>query len=147
MRTIQITERDTEILEILTQKIRVLTCGQIARTFWPDTKSPEDGAKARLVLLAAADFVLLRRALAHPELHLVEPVASWRVGNVTPEFGPVSYKLQRRWSRPPVLTLIASATRRASNPRRSPQIRPFLVTQNRPFFSQRQDIRCYNPAR
>jgi hypothetical protein len=111
---VQLTRRDREILDALTKRIRVFSLHQIARTWWADCSDPERVADNRLRQLAADDLLEIRRAPAHPELPLEEPVVTWALGEGTPDFGSVSYKLQARWSAHPILTPCVSATKKAT---------------------------------
>ena len=48
-------------------------------------------------------------------LTLEKPVAVWRPGNEEPKFGPVAYRLQKRWTKPLKLTTVLLASRKAAN--------------------------------
>ena len=111
----ELTSRDAEILQALTEHVRVFSLPQIARTWWATSKNGIENAGDRLKILAAADLVEVHRAPAHPEIELREPVIDWTPGDPEPDFGPCSYKLQTRWKQHPVMTACVSATRTAMN--------------------------------
>jgi hypothetical protein len=108
-----LTKRDLEIFDALTRRVRVLSLSQIARTWWPEAGS-ERVAGNRLRTLAGEKLLHIERALAHPEIDLGEPVATWSQGQADPDFGAISYKLQARWCAHPVLTPCISASKTAA---------------------------------
>lgn len=111
----QLTERDTQVLEILTRRVRVLSVAQIARSFWQATANAPRNAAARLRTLETAAMVSLRSVLAYPEPEVNGPVCSWRPGHAAPDFGPISYGLKMRWSGPLRAQVVAIATARAGH--------------------------------
>ena len=88
---------------------------QVGRTLFASTASPAANARRMLAKLANAGLVHLFRAPAHPEISLREPVISWAPGGLMPDLGHVAYVLNRRWTRPPVLTTCVCATRKGRN--------------------------------
>ena len=92
------TSRDREILECLARRVRALSVGQIARTWWSEADSPRRAALGRLRLLKEAALVSMRDVLVHPELRLAGPVIAWRPGLSDPDFPKIAYKLQSRWT-------------------------------------------------
>lgn len=102
--------RDSEILSTLTQKVRLLSLDQVARTWWGGTKTPEANARRRMAQLTTRGFVERLRVNARPELPLDEPVATWAPGESPPNFGRIAYRLQTRWNEAPRPTLIYVAT-------------------------------------
>ena len=115
VRMAEAAERDAEILVTLTKFVRVLTIPQIARTWWATAKNPAGATEQHLRSLVAEGLLDIERAPAHPEIELKAPVLSWGLDQPNPEFGPVSYKLQSRWTFHPELTPCVSATRKAAN--------------------------------
>jgi hypothetical protein len=110
-----LTNRDREILEALTRHVRVLSLPQIARTWWRDSQNPARAADSRLRILAAEGLLSIERTLAHPELTLDSPLARWDLSEAEPNFGAISYQLQRRWSSHPVLMACFSASKVAAD--------------------------------
>ena len=92
-----LTERDNEILQALSHRIRMLTADQIASTWWAE--SSVETAKRRLDGLVRDGWLQRSRCAAHPLLDLSEPVFSWVPGTAPPAFHALAYKLQKRWNR------------------------------------------------
>jgi hypothetical protein len=113
--TALLTNRDLEILGALTKRVRCLSLPQIARTWWQDSANAARVAENRLRILARQGLIEIERAPAHPEIELLAPVATWRVGEPEPKFGAVSYQLKSRWRSHPVLTSCVSASKIAVN--------------------------------
>lgn len=111
----ELTQRDIEILEALTEHIRVFSLQQISRTWWAGAKTGLQSAGDRLKILAGEQLVEIHRAPAHPEIDLPAPVIDWTPGDPVPDFGSSSYKLQARWNQHPVMTICVSATQTAMN--------------------------------
>ncbi len=116
----QLTDRDREILLSLTHKVRLLSLDQIARTWWNSSPTGIVNARKRLAILTdnntpSSDLLLRRlRANTHPELNLGGPVLSWNPGELTPDFGALSYRLKSRWTEAIRPTTIYVATERAA---------------------------------
>lgn len=110
----QLTERDLEIFDTLTRRVRVLSLEQIARTWWPDSANPTRTAEGRIKSFAAEGLLKIEHAPAHPELDLQNPVAQWSPGDEDPDHGATSYRLQSRWRLHPILTPCISASRLAA---------------------------------
>jgi hypothetical protein len=108
-----LTERDEELLMTLLARVRVLSLGQIADTWWHGLASRGVCARRRMRVLAERALVTQLRVMARPLPILREPVVRWKPGEAEPNFGPVSWKLQRRWKEPPRQTLVYVATRQA----------------------------------
>lgn len=94
---IALTARDQELLETLARRVRVLSISQIARTWWPDLEEPNRAALARLRQLQNHSLVSIEAALAHPELPLDSPVASWAPSKRLPNFAETSSRVRSRW--------------------------------------------------
>ena len=99
MQTLQLTDRDRELLQSLALKVRVFSQRQIADDFW-DGSLPN----ARRRLKRLLDQELLLRVTVHARsLPLLEsPLASWRPGDPEPDFGKLAYQCQARWRQRPV---------------------------------------------
>lgn len=108
-----LTARDCDILETLTLRVRVLSVAQIGRVWWPDSTSPTQLACRRLMQLQQAGYIESFHLMAHPELTLIAPLATWKPRNPTPDFGSLSWRLRSRWTRPLINTRCAIATRSA----------------------------------
>lgn len=108
---ILLTERDSEILVVLTLRIRVLSLEQISRTWWQDSVDPTIAARRRLQQLEAGGHLEQITLMAHPEVSVEEPICSWEPGQELPDFGNVAWQLNKRWSSPLVTTECVIATR------------------------------------
>lgn len=113
--TLRLTTRDEGILDTLTQRVRVLSIGQIVRTWWPEQRRGEESAASRLQALADAGFIMRIVEWAHPELSLDAPALIWRPGEEVPNLGQVSYRLRSRWTGAPRATTAFIATRLAGS--------------------------------
>ena len=111
----QLTERDIEIVEMLTHQLRVLAVQQIAETWWPDAKNATRLADSRIRKLQEAGWLERHIGLSHPLLKLSAPIFSWTLGDPDPNFGAISYRLKKRWTKPPVETPFVIATKAAAD--------------------------------
>lgn len=109
-----LTERERDILEILSSKIRILTREQILCGWWPPSLAAKRNARKRLVQLTDAKLLARVSVLARPLLPLESPVSRWRPGVEAPDFSALSWQLQKRWTEPPKTTIAYLATGRAS---------------------------------
>ena len=107
------TERDDEILDTLTRRIRMLSVAQVAATWWPESIRSVEQAKVRLRELERLGDLRLLNVLARPEPALESPVVTWKPGTAEPEFGPVAYRLRSRWTSPARRRLAVIATAQA----------------------------------
>lgn len=108
-----LTERDREILEVLTRRVRLLSLPQLARTWWPDVRHGLALAKDRMARLRDDGLVSLFSMAVHPELELAAPLCRWAPGDPAPDFKRLACRAQARWSSAPVAVTAASASPRA----------------------------------
>lgn len=108
-----LTPRDRELLDTLTQRVRVLTRAQVARTWYAQTAAPERNADRRLRDLAARGLVERFVMSARPELILSQPLVCWVPGQPAPDFDRLAYRLEARWTAPAVPTHLVVASRAA----------------------------------
>jgi len=104
-----LTERDTEILSVLSQ-LRVATNLQLARIFWPGQQNAEQNARTRLRQLEQTGLINLREVCVHPQIDLDAALATWCPGDPQPNFGALAWQATKRWRRTPVRTVTATAT-------------------------------------
>lgn len=109
----QLTERDIQILEALTLRIRAFSLDQLGRTWWANTSDPKKSARKRMLQLANAGLAESYSILAHPEIELTKPACAWKPGLPTPDFGALSYRVQSRWTESPIQTAVFGATKKA----------------------------------
>jgi len=112
---VELTNRDEAILQALTNRVRVLSIGQVARTFWDGSVHPGTAAKRRLARLEDAGLIEPMMLMAHPELLLSDPVVRWRPGDASPDLGQASYRLKARWTKSPIPTAVVVASERGGN--------------------------------
>ena len=110
---ISLTERDTELLQILTHKVSLLTFEQIAEAFYSHTSDPIRQARKRLKKLIHAGYVEKHTMLAHPPLELTDPVYRHKPGDEKPDLGKIAYKISQRWRKVLRPIDVAMATRQS----------------------------------
>ena len=108
-----LTPRDRALLDALTQRVRALSVGQIARTWFSDTADPVRNAERRLRSLAAGGLVERLVMSARPELVLSRPLLCWAPRQPAPDFGRLAYQLESRWTAPAMPTRLVVASRAA----------------------------------
>lgn len=113
-RHISLTDRDHQVLEVLTKRVRTLSNEQVARIWWPQAEDSAASAHRSLRRLIAAGFLLSGRGMAHPLLPLTEPVATWKPGSPEPDADAIAYRLASRWTSPSRVVTWYSASRAAA---------------------------------
>jgi len=108
-----LTDRDQQVIQTLTHRVRVLTLDQIARTWFPDGDHPRSNASRRMGVLERTGLLARATILARPELVADVPVLRWFPGHAAPPFEKLAYGLVSRWTQPAVPTAIFMATRSA----------------------------------
>lgn len=106
-----LTERDLEIIETLTLRVRTLSGSQLARTWWDGSTAADRAALRRMRKLEVMGKVHVYSLLAHPEILLESPLVSWVPGNSEPEFGAIAYQCTTRWTEPHVERMAVIASR------------------------------------
>ena len=104
-----LTDRDLEILEALTLKVRLLALRQLASHWWNGELA---NARRRMRALAGVDLVERITVSARTLPPVEAPIATWQSGQPAPAFGSVAQRLQSRWLRRavrPVAAYIATA--------------------------------------
>lgn len=112
--TLEWTERDLDIVETLTRRVRLLTVEQVARIWWPSA------SRLRIVhrrLRRLTSGALLHRTIVnvHPLLQLKRPLLAWNDNNAEPNFERASTHARARWTRPAHPAEVYSATPVAAN--------------------------------
>ncbi len=95
-----LTERDSQILEVLALRVKVLAVEQIAWHWWPGASA--EAAKRRLEQLAQAGWISLRRVAAKGITMLPPeaPLLVIQTGNEEPEWKRVVRVAHIRWNQP-----------------------------------------------
>lgn len=88
------TDRDRELLQALSQKVRLFSQRQLADDFWNGELA---NARRRLKRLEQAGLVTKVTVLARSLPSLDAPLVSWRPDEPAPDFGAIAYRCQARW--------------------------------------------------
>lgn len=121
----QLTTRDSEILESLARKVRAFSVAQLARGWWATSKDPTAFARRRVRHLVESGYVKNLMVYAAPLLPLSEPLFVWHDGQPAPDFGALAWRLQSRWPEvAPEPTEIILATPATNNQFGGPVSRP-----------------------
>ena len=110
---IELQPRDRAILIALTRRVRVLTLTQIGRVWWPEAVHPERNAANRMTALERAGLVEVCTLMAHPEIPLRRPLATWQPGLPAPDLTKLAKSLSRRWPESDTATRCVIATSEA----------------------------------
>jgi hypothetical protein len=110
-----LTDRDSELLQVLALRLRCLGVRQVAAYWWQGKVDAGRNARARLRQLEAAGLLHFAAVLARPLPQLETPVMSWAPGEPTPDFAPIAYHLKHRFARPVTSTPVVFATQLAAS--------------------------------
>lgn len=108
-----LTARDHDLLDVLTQRVRVLSIQQIGEEWFAGSKHPLTNAKRRVTILETRRLVECFSMVARPLGDLNGPIRCWRPGQPLPDFGQLSHQVCRRWSAPATPMRCVIATRAA----------------------------------
>jgi hypothetical protein len=109
-----LTQRDLDLLEVLTQRVRCLSLLQVACEWWKDGLAAEASARRRLDRLVDAGLLRAEKVLARKPLCPQGPVVRWHAGLSEPEFGPIAQFLKTRFTTEPRSTMVVVGTDRAA---------------------------------
>jgi hypothetical protein len=104
---------DEEILGVLTQRVRVLSIDHVSELAGGAEQKGRLAAARRIARLERSGWVITCIGLAHPELPLLAPIATWRPQEAIPDLGAASYQLRKRWTSPPKPTRCVAASAKA----------------------------------
>lgn len=107
--------KEEAIVTAVVAKVRVLTCAQVARTWFADDPSPIAAAKSNLTRLERAGWLWSTPVEAHPELPLELPLYAWQPGEAEPPFPTLSWKGRSRFSEPAERVLVYLGTKSAAH--------------------------------
>lgn len=110
-----LTDRDTEILSVLTRRVRVLSDAQIAREWWTGASDPIAAARKSLRRLVNAGLLAHGTGMVHPILPLDAAICIWSPEQPPPDAEKVSYRLKSRWTGVPVASRWFSASDSAAS--------------------------------
>ena len=109
------TERDLDIVESLTRRLRMLSIEQLRSIWWPGAQGLRI-VRRRMRTLAAAGLIERRIVNVSVLPQLRAPLITWGPGDKPPDHGEIASRAQRRFqSCASVPQEIVSATRRAAN--------------------------------
>lgn len=112
--TLTLTERDMDLLDVLTLRVRLLTLRQVTELWWP-TGENQRCARRRLEGLASENLIQLHRLNVHPLLPVTNPLFAWTPGEAEPDFEQVAALCSDRWTRPAVPMTVCVAANLAAN--------------------------------
>jgi hypothetical protein len=110
--SITLTDRDLDLLETLTSRVRLLSMRQVASIWWPG-HTGRDRVRRRLRRFAAIRFIELHRINLRSLPALSRPLFAWQPGRDEPDAESLSDRLRNRWtaaSRPVEVCVAAPAT-------------------------------------
>lgn len=108
------TSRDEEIVQSLASDVRAMTIGQVARTWWSDTKWGRRRCKQTMQELEVEGMVSVRRVLARPIVELTSPLFAWQMeDDFLPDLDALSRSLHRRAQLSASMTDIVFASTKA----------------------------------
>ena len=99
-----LTDRDTQIIQALVEKVRLFSQRQIIDHWWA---GEIPNARRRLGRLADQDLMARIEVQARPVGKIEKPLFVWQPGQPGPDCGSVAYQAQVRFRRRPVRRLTA----------------------------------------
>lgn len=108
--TVNCTDRDFDLLETLTWRIRLMPVSQVVALWWPDAQV-RTTPRNRLKTLATTEWLELHRINARPLLTPDVPLIAWQPGVDVPdaEQAAVTIRERRNIAAEPVEVCVASA--------------------------------------
>ena len=107
-------DHGNDILTALTVRVPLLTFGQIARTWWSESKAGKAATRRCLRQLEEQRLVDRYELRTHPELPIAEPMFRWGPGGPPPNPSSLSYRAGQRWSESEIPTVVYLATKKAA---------------------------------
>ncbi|MBN8625632.1 MAG: hypothetical protein J0M17_09095 [Planctomycetes bacterium] len=92
-----LTDRDLDLLETLTMRVRMLAMIQWAQLGWPLGRNLKT-AQRRLRQLTDTGLIETHVVNAHPLLPAEQPLAEWQPGNCDHDAKKISEQARRRWN-------------------------------------------------
>lgn len=89
-----LTQRDIDLVQVLTQKVRLLSLRQVSRQWWHGDLA---NTRRRLRVLVAAGLLNSLVAQARSLPSLLAPVITWHPNDNKPRFGQIAHRLKARW--------------------------------------------------
>lgn len=117
MRRFSLTDRELDLIETITRRVRLLSFPQIAAIWWPTIVSRE-GCQRRLSNLVQNDWLEHQTILAHPSQPVDMPVLNWSPEMdfaAQKDIANVGHHVRTRWSRPAVPAQVYVASNKAAS--------------------------------
>ena len=117
MKRFSFTDRDLDLIETITRRVRLLTYPQIAAIWWPTTVARQSGQR-RVSELVREGWLEHRTILAHPPQTVDLPVLCWSPEMkfaMQKDITNVGHHVRSRWSRPAVPAQVYVASNKAAN--------------------------------
>lgn len=99
-----LTDRDIQIVQALTEKVRLFSQRQIAEHWWAGELP---NARRRLRRLADQGLISRIDVQARPIPDVASPLHTWEAGQPGPDFGAIAYQCQSRFRRQATRNLTA----------------------------------------
>ena len=112
--TLTLTNRDLDVLDALTLRVRLLTLRQVTELWWPNGEN-QRCARRRLECLEAAKLIEIHRVNAHPLLPVKSALFTWQPGDAEPNCEQLAESCRERWNKPAVPMTVCVASSLAAN--------------------------------
>lgn len=112
------TQRDIDILEALTHKVRVLTTEHIVLGWWQGMEQARGEVERLMKRFDQLGLVERLQVFAHPYVDFLPPQYTWRPGDPDPsdeQIEALANFFQGRWNQPEIKFEVYVATRRTAN--------------------------------
>lgn len=112
---LELQSRDREVLDALTNRVRVLSFDQLTRAWWGSGEGAAASARRRLGKLEAEGLLERYPVMAHEPPGFDEVLVRWRPGDGEPDLRRLANRLRRRWPSAPRSSSAIVATKRAAH--------------------------------
>ncbi len=109
------TNRQIEMLRVLSSDVRVFSDRQVAATWWSDCPTGLHRCRKALKRLEQEGWLVVEKVLSRPVKLRAMPLYSWSPGDPSPDFVVHSRSLHERVLEQPRLVTICVATAKANN--------------------------------
>lgn len=107
------TERDLDLLRVLTSCTRVLLVDHIAAVWWPRCQNA-NRAWHRLEALRRYGWLERHTVCVHPIIHAKKPLFAWMPGQDDPDADRITHQAQLRWNETACPTEVFVSSRKTS---------------------------------
>jgi hypothetical protein len=116
--SLAITERDQELFDALTRRVRVMSLGQATRLLQHTSGAlPPTGRtlRHRMERLARAGWLEIYPMNVHRIASAERPLATWALGKRVPDAAKVATQTKGRWREAPIVVAVCVASARTAN--------------------------------